>query len=661
MVRISSAAVSGHDLEVNPQNVLKPEGRQKAATRMKMIEEKDIQIQSQRDLRERYPDFTYVDTHVRRIGGVTMFDEIMTKKKEVMAVGKRIPHSWWLAHRQKWAKITSPEASLVVSDAAQPVPQPLVAALMTATSPNTRLRNSGPLIGWLGTQSVPPNQKSICGIFRHSLSKYPANGHLQVVIAIMKMVSKLNLHKVHARECTGMHPHWDAALVNWLGSSARAGLKEEVWLDNHCDIAQLVLNGAHMARVKEAADVKACSRELRELCSSSQLGQRVYGPLLGRLCYDEYCRGIDELLASVDTEETIDEQVLSSCFTKAEEIARQWEFDERCSSRGHVHVNYSTVQLKVAAPDAASLARIKIMTWVKSVGVAAGSIDQLWFEASILPREDFKMKATVVASIVKPINCARKMVNEQATNVNVSTGELALKMMESQQVSLESIDPSASIEVALCRALAGGPGEEKMEQAIFAALPSTAKHPTLAEALAEIENLAETALYKFSSIAAQSLVAEVTAALKSLMRGQAPVMTSWSGSTTMMKLKNDVLPLFLTTVMADADGEDKTLRGLAAAKQQLRAARHAAKSEELDLGHIADLTAYDFLLSADESEEVQKWLKEIWVKAGQAGATMVAKSSGRVATPNEMSQPKKKRKVMGAETPEIDNVANLFV
>ena len=106
-----------------------------------------------------------------------------------------------------------------------------------------------------------------------------------------------------------------------------------------------------------------------------------------------------------------------------------------------------------------------------------------------------------------------------------------------------------------------------MEQAIFAALPSTSATFTLAESLTKMENLAETALYKFSSIAAQSLVAEVTAALKSLMRGQAPVMTSWAQSPMMMKLKNDVIPLFLMTVMpADSEGQERTLRGLAAAK-----------------------------------------------------------------------------------------------
>ena len=129
----------------------------------------------------------------------------------------------------------------------------------------------------------------------------------------------------------------------------------------------------------------------------------------------------------------------------------------------------------------------------------------------------------------------------------------------------------------------------------------------------------------------------------------------------MKKLKDDILPLFMTAVMADSEGDEKTLRGLAAAKQQLRAARNAARTDEIDFSHIADLTTFDFLLSEDEANEVQKLLKGIWVKAGQAGATAASRVSGRVVSHNGPTQPKKRRTVLGAQTPEINNVANLFV
>ena len=659
MVRIFAATLQCGENDVNPADVLKPENKARAVAKMRTLEYKDVDAQCGRDLRERYPDYTYVDTHVRRIGGSNMFDEIRAKRIEVMSIGKRIPSSWWTAHRLKWAKITSPEAGLVVRDAGQPVPQTLIQAITTACSPNTRLRSSGPLIGWLQMQSVVPNQKSTCGIFRHSLSQYPTAKHLQVVIAIMKMVSKLHVQLVHVQECAGMFPHWDTALVNWLASSARAGLKEDVWLDNHAEMAGLVVNSTHIARVREASNVRDCSRELRELCSSSQLGQRVYGGLLAQLCFDEYVRGIDVILETLEGEH-VDEDVLSDAFSNAEELARTWEFDERCSNRHVVMALYSSVQLKLPSHDAASLASSKNMCWVKSAGVKNGDIEQLWFEAEIMPREEYLTEATIAASICKPINCARKMVNEQASSANVSTGDLAVKMMESQQPSLESVDPSAGIEVALCRSLAAAAGEQKMEKSLFLCLPDAARVMTPAESLAGIEKLQESALFKFSSLSAQALLAEVMAAVKCLMRNQPPCTTSWGGSTSLKKLKDQILPLFMVAKIGSDGDEPKTVRGLAAAKQQLRVARDAARTEEINLGHIADLTTYDFLLNEEEANEVQVWLKSIWVKAGQAGATAVERLQGRSSSHNEATAPKKKRKIGGATAPEVDNVANLF-
>ena len=232
-------------------------------------------------------------------------------------LGKRIPSSWWLAHRLRWAKITSPEASLIVSDGTQQVPAALVAALTTATSTNTRLRSSAPLIGWLQQLHQVPNQKSTCGIFRHSLSQHPSSRHLTTVIAIMKMVAKLRVQNVHATECSAMSPHWDQALTSWLTSSARAGSREDVWLENQLEVAALVLNAAHIARVRAAAQVRDCSNELKELCSSSQLGQRVYGGLLSQLCFDEYVLGLDEIVESL-IDGDIDEDAIAEAYHAAE-------------------------------------------------------------------------------------------------------------------------------------------------------------------------------------------------------------------------------------------------------------------------------------------------------------------------------------------------------
>ena len=121
------------------------------------------------------------------------------------------------------------------------------------------------------------------------------------------------------------------------------------------------------------------------------------------------------------------------------------------------------------------------------------------------------------------------------------------------------------------------------------------------------------------------------------MRAQSQCFTSRGGNTSLKKLKDHILPLFLTCPMNDDDEEPVILRGLGAAKALLRAARDAHASDEVNLGHIQELCVYDWIFSQEENEEVQSWLKSIWIAAGVAGASAVSKSSARQSSSsNEM-------------------------
>ena len=79
MVRLIDATACAGKADLKPEDVLKPENLAKAASEMKSLSAKDIDHQCSRDLRERYPEFSYVDCYVRRINGENMFDEIKKK------------------------------------------------------------------------------------------------------------------------------------------------------------------------------------------------------------------------------------------------------------------------------------------------------------------------------------------------------------------------------------------------------------------------------------------------------------------------------------------------------------------------------------------------------------------------------------------------------
>ena len=101
-------------------------------------------------------------------------------------------------------------------------------------------------------------------------------------------------------------------------------------------------------------------------------------------------------------------------------------------------------------------------------------------------------------------------------------------------------------------------------------------------------------------------------------------------------MKDDILPLFLTAPISDAE-DAPTLRGLGAAKALLRRAREQHDGNTLDLSLIQSLCTYDWILSQEENMEVQTWLKSIWTSAGVAGASAVQRCTQRASSSsNEM-------------------------
>ena len=142
MVRISSATHGADD----SLSLLKGDAAKKIILKVKRNEEKDFSVGAAREIRERFPDFTFVDAYVRKIGNFNLFEEIIDAKEQAKKHNSRLSTSFWSNLRMKWQKINSAESLLVVANQAEEVPKQLLLALQTCTSTNTRTRTSVPLV-----------------------------------------------------------------------------------------------------------------------------------------------------------------------------------------------------------------------------------------------------------------------------------------------------------------------------------------------------------------------------------------------------------------------------------------------------------------------------------------------------------------------------------
>ena len=104
------------------------------------------------------------------------------------------------------------------------------------------MRTPSLLLGWLVSSKKKPNQKTLVGLLKHSLSAHPSCGkHLQQVIAIMKYCKRWDVGNDFGDESKVMHGHWDAAMCAQASLMSRAGMTANVFVETNADICGLVL------------------------------------------------------------------------------------------------------------------------------------------------------------------------------------------------------------------------------------------------------------------------------------------------------------------------------------------------------------------------------------------------------------------------------------
>ena len=636
----------------------------RSANRQNARNHRDFEAAARNEIKRRFPELTYVDCYVRLVNGQTLHAEIKNGMEEAHKSGHRLSSRWWSQLRLKWTRVSSPESMLTVTNATDFVSTQLIQCLAKATSSNTRERTSQPLQAWLcSVADGGVSQKALIGLFRHSLSCHPSGRHLATVINIVKAVSRLRLYERFPRECQAMSEHWDCALCSWHSVQKKAGIKDNIFMDQNLEFAALVLNYQDVRAVSAASEAAQVSVQLQSLCSSSALGARVYGSMLNDLAATEYLREVMCIVDKIFVDEEIGNEKLSEAFEEASKAAEKWEYNIRCGGKATTACDFDGTEITLPTSDAASVASAVIWTWLKATAVHSGQLTPLWFEKEILQIEESATAPKISERLLMPAATMRRALNEEVAAAPPASGDLCVQLLQSKQSAMSSIDPMCDVEIALARALNQGPGRQKLFEKMQQALPDKDTHVTLNEAVQKINSLIDSPLFKFCSVQSQSKIEEVAFVLKQLQRGAPPNFVAWSGDSMLKKLRDEVLPLFLEVEFPESSTHGGRLRARAAASALMRQCREAQKNDALELSMIQPLSTFDYILKTDEQQEVQGWLSEVWSSAGLQGASAMQAASKRSSMSSVSSTPsaplKKKPKVTTAESLTC-SVADLF-
>ena len=225
-----------------------------------------------------------------------------------------------------------------------------------------------------------------------------------------------------------MSEFFDTTSCCWLQSIVRSGMRERVWLEQNLEVLCLVISGSHAKQLLAAKSDEEVSTELRAMCSSTSLGNKLFGQRLMLLAQKEYIRAVERLCAELMSEE-ISQALLDLCHQRAAEQAENWEFDKRCSAKTHIEENFFGLPLNLPAEDSVSAATAVIMTWVKQSGLANGQISPLWFEKACFPDKievpDVK-KPVIGDAILSGINLARCTLNQEVRSGPPASGAMTV-------------------------------------------------------------------------------------------------------------------------------------------------------------------------------------------------------------------------------------------
>ena len=167
MVSISGALLHAPVASVTSTDVIEDDVNLKMQqSKRGALERRDLDTQVDCELKERFCEYSYIDTDVRMLDCMTLRMEIRLHNFRELQERQIVTATLWNNLRAKWARVYSPESLLRVKVPGEAVDTALMSALDKARTRNTKIRSSAPLISWLCTAKTAPNQKTVVGLFR---------------------------------------------------------------------------------------------------------------------------------------------------------------------------------------------------------------------------------------------------------------------------------------------------------------------------------------------------------------------------------------------------------------------------------------------------------------------------------------------------------------
>ncbi len=409
--------------------------------------------------------------------------------------------------------------------------------------------NHAPLLEFLRT-GPSLNQKELVGLLRACLELRvkSVSQHHETALQILKYCVRSGFLLTRPDEMRLMNEHFNVILCQVLAAMRKERLSvESFWalMKKEC---HYVLNVVDADKVFAAAQWKDVKAEIKNLCSGTQLGMKMFGFALNHVASAEASELIEEtvsLLEGMHLDIECVKEVRGNIRVELDKIATA----RICSERRAIQIRYRGLDIQVEVMGLEEEITRRLAAHIKSKAVEARALELFSCEEALIPlqTQDASQEDGVDADLVKEAVVARASADKILKESAWTSGENLLEILNEKMVLLLQVDETFKIELAMVEHMVRGGGEARLHQQVLYCLPAVGKPVNVASCALELVSVQKSVLHKFCNRATQGSVAVVIDAVRSLQRGLPPNMLTLAGTPFFDSVRLRFMHFFFAT------------------------------------------------------------------------------------------------------------------
>ena len=586
------------------QAVIDDEGS--AKRRRQQLQRRDTEEKADRAVQLHFSHVPRIIIETKTINGLTVRERVTQDLRSLKATKGRLGTKYWSDLVQEYAGSCDPCAALVVTDTGESVSDALVAALQHAKSSNPAQRTPEPLLNYL-SQASDMNQREFIGLLKTASKLTQISGKAatdQVMVGIMKFISKNNLAEKFKEEVKTMLVLFDPAMCRHYASLKHSGVNLTTYLDCNLGLVSLLLDQADVQAVIDAGGVWGkVKNQLARLTQSCQLGAAMFHFSEKLLASSEFSELVDKELKKLSV--SIQQKSIDKFRKVCTEAATQFMKQGKATGKKQIKVEFAGFELVMLATGAQHEWQLKLAGLLKTEALKSKCLQPLVYEEWILGGSMGSGQEVPAEELLDNMK-ARQMVKEILQDDSIACFADMQKLISTNAHSIMTVDRTFAVELKYLD-LAPEALEGAIKKKLIKILPSASQSVSFNQASLQLEELKASTMCRRASRASMGQVEAYLEIVGNMQRGVAPDPDPAKDNQFYKKILSQ-LAWFCeyTPRAADDKAETKVIRGPEALKRQhadmLSKMGAGSGAAEVTLGDLEVFQTYRWLLTEAEKK-----------------------------------------------------------